>query len=290
MKCQFVLVSGPNKGSRCSQNAMVTDAYQGKYCSRHAKAIAKRQDNTVKTTGTVQLKNENKSLALVRTDMEQKHGYTVVRRVESTENRMKSTTADFITKKDGQEYTLSVKNNGGEMSQGNFGTGVAAQFTQLLKKNGCLQEVDMIRDAVKEVAQRKTLLAEKHLRWKEFGDDAHQKKLWVCSPLLDCYRELFSRLQVVQLWVDYIRGRQSDILAVVVRGEINYHYKRATRSGGALVVKEFQLETNGDDQIGAKVMRLIINRDVRISMRLKSEGGKVKSSIKLNMEHQGHFI
>jgi len=236
---------------------------------------------------TTQLTNGKLAENLVHADL-LKQGYTDIVKVESQQNRKLRTNADFFALKDGQKYSISVKTDNGQFTSANLGPGISSQYYILLKENNKTHEMLKISAAADENRARRLKLLANYSRWEDVPNQ-NEVKFAICQPFLECYQEHLNNIDNMQLWVNYLIGRQSDLLAVVnlSTSSILYHTKRTTRQH--IVVRDFNIHLK-DSSEHSKTLVVLINNDLEFSMRFKTEGGTVKSSVKINLEHPSFFL
>ena len=215
---------------------------------------------------TTQLANEASSIATAIEHLNNQN----IERIESSQNKQLKTTADFIlTNANGKQQTISVKTKNGAFTLNNLGTGTQAakQWIDDTKFHQTLKTVQG-----NSLQLRKDIL-QNYQRWGDISDMEMQNKLRmkVIEPFLNFYYQQFSQnKQILTKFMFYLQDRDSDLTLITDRGEvIETRYK---------TYEAIMKITN----IYIKNKSIIV--EPYYEFRFKSEGGAIKSSIKINVQ------
>ena len=207
---------------------------------------------------TVQLQSELESKKAFKKWCEDNH-FNITREWNSHENKLENSNADFSVKTD-YEYTVSLKTEGGLFTSANLGTG----FKAIRKWCSDEDQINELRSVLKEVSARKNYISANYNRWEDVPNSEDKKKDMV-QPLIDFYFNLFQHRRHVIDFCRYLMDRNADFLWV---------------DGSLIHIKSYIPKDFNVTKVNSKS---ILIPDVA-ELRFKSEGGKVSSSIKLNVQ------
>lgn len=188
------------------------------------------------------------------------NGIEIISEVFPHQNKRDRIDSDYIVAIDGKPKTVSLKTKGGAFTTKNLGTGVTA-LKKWYKGDKFLSKV---KAACQESLERRHELGKIHARWEDFGDEIADKKLYVIEPILLAYEELFSVESNIAAFMHYIYEGKSDILWI---------------DGEYIEGVELPNLPKSVERINSKSLKL-----GNLVLRFKTEGGKVSSSIKINVE------
>ena len=184
----------------------------------------------------------------------------IISEVFPHENKRDVNDSDYIVAIGGVAKSVSLKTKGGAFTTKNLGTGVTA-VKKWYKGDKFLGK---IKRACQESLDRRHELGAVHARWEDFGDEIADKKLYVIEPILLAYEELFSVESNIAAFMHYIYEGKSDILWI---------------DGEYIEGVELPNLPKSVERINSKSLKL-----GNLVLRFKTEGGKVSSSIKINVE------
>lgn len=178
----------------------------------------------------------------------------ILKYISPEENKSLNTDADAVVLlPSGVKQTVSLKSRGGVMATLNSGAGSRSVSKWMTPK-----EVDLVKIAEKECKARRASI--KYERWADVPD-AETVKYYVIEPLYEAWFSVLSEnSDAVSRFSTFLSARSSDLLFVEDK------FVPYTLFHGTTVKK-----------INSKSI-LVGN----FELRFKSEGGKTKSSIKVN--------
>jgi len=204
---------------------------------------------------TIQLQRELESKTAFRTWCAV-NNWNIVREFEGHENKVEQHSHDFICVLNGdKEVSVSLKTAGGLFTKANLGTGVRAASKWLDDD----VSLNLLRDCAKEVKRRRESLP--FQRWSD-SPQIETDKLFVIEPWLDAYMTIWSVKDHRHSFFTYLLSLQSDY-----------------------IWSENRLLTC--DSIASGGCQRYLSKSIllgSIEARFKSEGGKVLSSIKINIQ------
>lgn len=205
---------------------------------------------------TAQLKKEQDTINTFQ-EFCRDNNIRIVHKYESSENKAKNTDSDFDIEFPNKKIkSVSLKSAGGQMAHLNAGAG-----SRSASKWMSPEEVELIKEAEKEMQARRKSVSSKYARWDEI-ENSEELKYFVIEPLYEAwFFILSSTIDAVKRLSYYISGRKSDYLFVENK------FIPYTVFSGTEVSK-----------INSKSI-LVGNCE----LRFKTEGGKTSSSIKVNV-------
>jgi len=207
---------------------------------------------------TTQLKSELEVKSLFK-DLCFDKGYDILKEYTSEENKKENVDYDYLIVMDRQRRSVSLKSDNGTFTLKNLGSGVQA----MKKWNKNEDELRLIKEAAKKSREIKS--SYKEARWDEMPNELHAKrKEEVMEPFISAWEEILANPFSQFLFFEYLNGGKAQLL-FTPRGGIE---KTSSVCGGSCV-----------QRVNSKSLRV-----GDLVLRFKSEGGKVNSSIKINVE------
>ena len=207
---------------------------------------------------TTQLKSELEVKSLFKSFCFDK-GYDIVREYTSDENKKENVDYDYLIVMDGQTRSVSLKSDKGTFTLKNLGSGAQA----MKKWNKDEDALRLIKEAAKKSREIKS--SYKEARWDEMPNELHAKrKEEVVEPFISAWEKILANPDSQFLFFEYLNGGKAQFL-FTPRGGLE---KTSSVCGGSCV-----------QRVNSKSLRV-----GDLVLRFKSEGGKVKSSIKINVE------
>lgn len=207
---------------------------------------------------TTQLKSELEVKSLFKGFCSDK-GYDIVKEYTSDENKKENVDYDYLIVMGGQTRSVSLKSDKGTFTLKNLGSGVQA----MKKWNTNEDELSLLKEAAKKSREIKS--SYKEARWDEMSNELHAKrKEEVVEPFIAAWEKILANPVSQFLFFGYLNGGKAQLL-FTPKGGLE---KTSSVCGGSCV-----------QRINSKSLRV-----GDLVLRFKSEGGKVKSSIKINVE------
>jgi hypothetical protein len=207
---------------------------------------------------TTQLKSELDVKRLFE-DFCRKKGWDITKVYRSDENKKENVDYDYLINMEGLGTSISLKSDKGVFTQKNLGTGIQA----VKKWNYDEDELRLIKEAAKKSREIKS--SYKEARWDEMPNELHAKrKQEVMEPFISAWEKILANPFSQFLFFEYLNGGKAQFL-YTPRGGLE---KTSSVCGGSCV-----------QRVNSKSLRV-----GDLVLRFKSEGGKVKSSIKINVE------
>lgn len=210
---------------------------------------------------TTQLKSELEVKKLFE-DFCRNKGYDITKEYSSDENKKENVDYDYLISMEGQTRSVSLKSDKGVFTHKNLGTGIQA----VKKWNKDEDEVNSIKEAAKKSKEIKSFYKEE--RWDEMPKELQaERKKEVMEPFIHAWEKILDNLCSQFLFFEYLNGGKAQFLFTPSGGM----EKTSSVCGGTCV-----------QRVNSKSLRV-----GDLVLRFKSAGGKVSSSIKINVEKCG---